>query len=50
MELCNSFDRVRNETPPYVNDRINKFTQGSIQLHAEHDRDSILKQPFELDR
>ncbi|MEN6624482.1 MAG: hypothetical protein ABFD50_23410 [Smithella sp.] len=50
MDLNNPFDRVRNETPPYVNARIDKYIQGSIQHYSGQDRDSVLKRIFELDR
>lgn len=50
MDLNNPFDRVRNETPPYVNARIDKYIQGSIQHYSGQDRDCILKRIFELDR
>jgi hypothetical protein len=43
------FDRVRNQTAPYVNERIDRFTEGSIAYYSGQDDEVILRRIFELD-
>ena len=45
----NSFDRVRNETAPYVNERIDREIEGNIAHYSQLDDYAITKRIAELD-
>lgn len=47
--LDNSCDRVKNETVPYVNARIDMYTRSSIGHYSKQGRDAMLCWIFELD-
>jgi hypothetical protein len=43
-------DRIRNETAPYVNRRIDRYTEGSIAYYSQQNRDEVIARIAELDK